>query len=43
MPEDALVELDPVVHPAELDVADDVVDREQADTGAAGRSSTSAT
>src|SRR6266850_1782016 len=29
----ALVELDPVIHPAELDVADDVVDRPQADTG----------
>src|SRR5688500_2829208 len=30
-PEDALVELDPVVHPAELDVADDVVERAQSD------------
>ena len=29
--EDALVELDPVLHAAELDVADDVVDREQPD------------
>src|SRR6266566_6418676 len=29
----ALVELNPVVHTAELDVADDVVDRLQADTG----------
>ena len=29
-PEDVLVELDPLVHVAELDVADDVVDREQA-------------
>ena len=29
----ALVELDPVVHPAELHVADHVVDRFQADTG----------
>ena len=32
-PEDALVELDPVVHLAELDVADDVVDVREADTG----------
>src|SRR5579884_3579748 len=30
-PEHALVELDPVVHPAELDVADDVVDVREAD------------
>ena len=29
--EDALVEADPLVHPAELDVADDVVDRDQPD------------
>src|SRR5437763_4427527 len=36
-PEDALVELDPVVHPAELDVADDVVDvREAYSLGEAG-------
>src|SRR5207244_829035 len=36
-PEDALVELDPVVHPAELDVADDVVDVREAYTlGEAG-------
>src|SRR5918994_2566195 len=33
-PEDALVELDPLVHLAELDVADDVVDRDQADAAA---------
>src|SRR5919204_6192003 len=32
-PEDALVELDPVIHPAELDVPDDVVERLQADPG----------
>ena len=36
-PEDALVELDPLVHLAELDVADDVVEREQADTVAVSR------
>ncbi|MDF2754385.1 MAG: hypothetical protein K0S82_2768 [Gaiellaceae bacterium] len=30
-PEDALVELDPVIHPAELDVADDVVEGDQPD------------
>ena len=34
-PEDALVELDPVVHLAELDVADDVVEVEEADAGVA--------
>ncbi len=28
-PEDALVEVDPLLHVAELDVADDVVDRQQ--------------
>ncbi len=33
-PEDALVELDPLVHLPELDVADDVVDRDQADAAA---------
>ena len=33
-PEHALVELDPVVHPAELDVADDVVDVQEADAAA---------
>jgi hypothetical protein len=38
-PEDALVEVDPVIHPAELDVPDDMVDRDQADAvaGAAVR------
>ena len=36
-PEDALVELDPVLHAAELDVADDVIEREQADTRVGGR------
>ena len=35
-PEDVLVVLDPRLHLAQLDVADDVVDREQADAGGAG-------
>ena len=33
-PEDARVEVDPLVHTAELDVAHNVVDRDQADAGA---------
>ena len=37
---DALVELDPLVHLAELDVADDVVDAQQADARAAAPFST---
>ena len=36
-PEDVLVELDPRLHRAELDVADDVVDREQAGVAVARR------
>ena len=39
-PEDALVVLDPVVHAAELDVADDVVDVRQADAALRVRRST---
>src|SRR5436305_11419897 len=33
-PEHTLIELDPVVHPAELDIADAMVDRDQADARA---------